>query len=177
MKYLSNTRPGSSSRKLLFVVVAIALLALVFVIDVRRREAEEQLKNLTVRLEQLQTGNSQQNQEAARRVVDQVRKLISIPEDVVPTVATIIDVESLREQNPFYNSAENGDHLVVTPERAILFSTEKNIILDVVPVQIQPTEGGLEGDVTGTPPAATPPPPPAPVETEPAEPVETEPAE
>lgn len=137
-------RSGSSARKTLLSIATIALIALVFVMDVRRRDAEEQLRNLTVRLEQLQGSNTQENQEAARRVVARVRELIDIPANVEPTVATIVDVEALRAQNPFYAKAQNGDHLVVTPERAILYSPSQDKILDVVPVQIQPADGSVQ---------------------------------
>ena len=60
--------------------------------------------------------------------------------DVEPTVATIVNVEELRKNNAFYNKAENGDHLVVTTERAILYDPDEDIILDVIPVQLQPAE-------------------------------------
>ncbi len=125
--------------KLLFPLLVIALVVLVVVLDTQRRQAEGELKNLTVRLEQLQ-GNSQENQERAKQIVTRVRTLIDIPADITPTVATIVDVEKLRAQNPFYNNAKNGDYLIVTPTRAILFDADRGVIIDVVPVQIQANE-------------------------------------
>ncbi len=122
--------------KTLLPVLLIALVLLVVVLDTQRRKAQTELKNLTVRLEQLQ-GNNAANQEKARSVVERVQKLMNIDVSVEPTVATIVDVEKLREQNPFYDKAENGDFLIVTPTRAILYREEENIILDVVPVQIE----------------------------------------
>lgn len=123
--------------KTLFPILLIALVVLVVVLDTQRRRAQTELHNLTVRLEQLQ-GNNAANQEKAKNVVLRVKKLMDIDTSVEPTVATIVDVEKLREQNPFYNKAENGDYLVVTQTRAILYREEENLILDVVPVQIEP---------------------------------------
>ena len=123
---------------MLTVIVIIALLALVVALEIKRKAVENQLQQLTIRLEQVQVGNSQQNQEAAKKVIAQVKRHFEIPEGVEPTVATIVDVKTLRARNPFYNRAENGDYLVVTPDRAILFSAKKDRILDVVPVQLQP---------------------------------------
>ena len=100
----------------------------------------EQLERVTIRLEQLQGGGTQENQEKAKRITRKVRILMDLG-DVEPTVATIVDVTSLRKQNSFYNKAENGDFLIVTPERAILYNEEKNRIIDVVPVQIKPNTG------------------------------------
>jgi hypothetical protein len=122
--------------KTLLPILLIALVVLVVVLDTQRRKAQTELKNLTVRLEQLQ-GNNAANQEKAKTVVERVKKLMDIDTSVEPTVATIVDVEKLREQNPFYNKAENGDFLIVTPTRAILYREEDNIILDVVPVQLE----------------------------------------
>lgn len=133
--------------KILFPLLVIALVVLVVVLDSQRRQAETELKNLTVRLEQVQ-GNTQENQERAKQIVDRVRTLIQIPDDVTPTVATIVDVEKLRAQNPFYNNAKNGDYLIVTQTRAILFDAEQNVIIDVVPVQIQQNAAGTESSDT-----------------------------
>lgn len=131
--------------KALLPIVLIVLVVLVVVLDTQRRSAQRELKNLTVRLEQLQ-GNDAANQEKARQVVTKVKKLMDIDTSVEPTVAAIVDVTKLREKNPFYNKAQNGDYLIVTASRAILYREEDNLILDVVPVQIeaQPTEGGAQ---------------------------------
>ncbi len=122
--------------KALFPLLLIVLVILAVTLDTQRRKAQTELKNLTVRLEQLQ-GNNAANQEKAKNVVEKLKKLMDIDVSVEPTVATIVDVEKLRKQNPFYEKAENGDFLVVTPTRAILYSEEENKILDVVPVQIE----------------------------------------
>lgn len=120
------------------MLLVLALIALVLFLDARRRSAEKMLQDLSVRYEQ-QTGSPAQGREVAKEVVARVRKLMKIPEGVEPTVATIVDVEQLRQRNSFYNKAKNGDHLIVTADRAILYDPAANIIIDVVPVQIQPT--------------------------------------
>ncbi len=124
-------------RKLLSLTFVVALIALVITLETRRQEAQKQLEQLTIRLEQLQ-GNSSQNREAAKSIIQKVQKHMAISMEVEPTVATIVNVEELRKKNSFYNKAENGDHLVVTTDRAILYDPDKDIILDVVPVQLQP---------------------------------------
>lgn len=136
--YAVSVLSSSSMRlKILFPLLVVALLALVVVLDGQRRKAETELTNLTVRLEQLQGGNDQTNREKAQQIIERVGRLIDLPTDVTPTVATIVDVEKLKAQNPFYAGASNGDFLVVTPTRAILFDAERDVIIDVVPVQIQ----------------------------------------
>ena len=127
---------AGSSRKLMTVAV-IALIALVGVVEAKRQAVQSQLEQLTVRLEQLQGGNTQQNQEEANQIIRKVRRLMVLDESITPTVATIVDVESLRQQNAFYDKAENGDYLLVTPDRAILYNESRNVIVDVVPVQLE----------------------------------------
>lgn len=131
--------------RVLLPLLVIALVVLLVIVEGRRRSAEEQLKQLSVRLEQLQ-GNTQENQQKAQEIVQRVRRLMDIPADVEPTVAAIVDVTQLRARNPFYNKAENGDYLLVTPTRAILFDPDRDVILDVVPVQIEPQEGAASSD-------------------------------
>ncbi len=129
---------SAAKAKFLMVLLVIALLGLLVLLDMRRRQAEEQLQQLTVRLEQLQGGNTEQNKQVAKQVVAKVRTHIVIPTDVEPTVAQIVDVQKLREKNPFYANAENGDYLIITPNRAILYSVKKDMIIDIVPVQLAP---------------------------------------
>ncbi len=148
--------PRPTKARPLSLLAIVALVALVIVIDMQRRAAEQQLQALSVRLEQVTSGGNQaQNREAAKAIVDKVRKLYTLPADIEPTVATIVDVDELRKRNPFYNKAENGDYLIVTTERAILYDPDNNVILDVVPVQIQqeaPAEEGAQPPAEETQP-------------------------
>lgn len=140
-----------SSSKTLSLLMIMGLLALVVVLDVKRRGAENQLAQLTMRLDQVNGGNNAKNLEAAKEIVAAVGKLMEVPKDVEPTVATIVDVESLRKQNDFYKQAENGDFLVVWPTRAVLYRKSANKIIDVVPVNLQAPQGqGQAGAATQT---------------------------
>ena len=130
---------AQSSRNFLVTLTIIGLLGLVGVLEMKRQAVAAQLQQLTVRMEQVTVDEeAAKNQELANQIIAEVRALIDMPTDIEPTVATIVDIDALRARNPFYNKAENGDYLIVTTDRAILFDADRNIILDVVPVQIQP---------------------------------------
>lgn len=131
---MEHTSSGSSFGKFIGVLIVIGLMVLVIFLDARRRDAERKLNELSV---QYGGAGQAQNREAAQAVIDKVRKLYTIPADVEPTVATIVDVNQLRARNAFYAKAKNGDHLIVTNDRAILYDPIANKIIDVVPVQIQ----------------------------------------
>jgi len=131
-----DTPTTSKSRaKPLVTAVILVLVLLLVVLGLKYSAAQAQLKQLSVRLSQ--GGGEEQNREAAKQVVDRVRRLYDLPATIEPTVATIVDVDALRKENAFYNKAENGDNLVITQDRAILYRPSQDKIIDVVPVQLQ----------------------------------------
>lgn len=132
------------NRKLLLVILVIGLAVLALINYQKRMELSTELKRLSVKMEQLQGGNAEEEAQA-KAIVAKVRQLMVLSGDVEPTVAKIVDIEALRKQNDFYKNAENGDYLVVTPLRAVLYDPEGNKILDVIPVQLQPVQQGNAG--------------------------------
>ncbi len=89
------------------------------------------------------------------RLVSQVSKLIVLPTDEQPTVATVSDIEKLKDQ-PFFAKAQNGNKVLIYTgaKKAILFDPIANKIVEVAPINI--------GDSTKTKQVA---PKPAPVVT------------
>lgn len=123
--------------KLLTLVLVVALAVLAFVNYTKRVQLASELKKLSVQMEQLQTGNNPESVAQARAIIDKVKAHMDIDTSIEPTVATIVDVEALRKNNEFYKNAKNGDNLIVTPTRAILYDPDRDMILDVVPVQLE----------------------------------------
>ncbi len=140
------------NKKVLSFILIVALAILAGVNYMKRMELATELKTLSVRMEQLQGGNNPQGVAQAKAIIEKVKRHILIPDGVEPTVATIVDVAALQKRNDFYKVAKNGDSLIVTPTRAILYSTDKDMILDVVPVQLQPNAAGASSSkpATGT---------------------------
>ena len=127
-------------KKLLVIVLILGLAILAYVNYAKSVELAAELKKLSVMNEQLQTGNNPESIAEAKAIIERVSRHITIPGDTEPTVATIVDVEALRAGNEFYANAKNGDHLIVTPTRAILYDPDKDIVIDVVPVQLTPPQ-------------------------------------
>lgn len=125
--------------RLIIPIALVVLVVVVIALDAQRRQAKAELQQMSVKLDQLEGGNTAENQQRAKEVVEMVKTHMELDTSVEPTVATIVDVEKLKAQNPFYNSAKNGDFLIVTPSRAILYDAGADKILDVVPVQIDQT--------------------------------------
>jgi hypothetical protein len=121
--------------KFFLSIVVVALSFLAGWNWYQRTEIEKQLSQ--VNPEQLK---STQDSVLAQEVVAKVKKHMTIDETIAPTIAKIADAEALRSKNPlFYKNAKNGDFVVITTTRAVLYSLENDVIIDVVPVQLQPT--------------------------------------
>jgi len=76
-------------------------------------------------------------QKEASELVSRVSKLIVLPEDEAPTIATVQDPELLKEQ-PFFAKAKKGDKVLIytNARKAILYDPVNNKIVEVAPVNI-----------------------------------------
>jgi hypothetical protein len=79
------------------------------------------------------------SQEVSRLVSD-VGKLMILPTNEVPTIASVADVELLRNQ-PFFHLAENGDKVLIynQAKKAILYRQKIHKIIEVAPVNVTPS--------------------------------------
>lgn len=140
---VGSTPSGGEGMKLkgphvFLLVVAVIGIGLFLWSEMNRRQALQQLSQTRQELEQLQAGSTEQSGEAlANEVLGKVRSLMDLPTEPQPTVATIVDVEKLKQTNPFFEQAKNGDHLILTDDRAILYDSVRNVIIDVAPFQLQ----------------------------------------
>lgn len=79
--------------------------------------------------------------ESTESILDEVRKLYAIPEDETPTIATVQDIEKLRDQ-PFFDGAQNGDILIVfeSSSQAILYRSSERRLVRVGPISVDDTQ-------------------------------------
>lgn len=84
---------------------------------------------------QSKTGTS--NAAADARVLAQVEKLIELPKDESPTLATVSDKSKLSSQN-FFRNAQNGDRLIifVKSKKVILYRPTENKIIEVGTISV-----------------------------------------
>lgn len=73
-----------------------------------------------------------QAQAEANALVAKVSKLMTLPTDETPTIATVTDVSIVADQ-PFFKNAQNGDKVLIYQKagKAILYRESENKIIEV----------------------------------------------
>lgn len=94
-------------------------------------------------------------QEEKRDILEKVGKLVDVPTNENPTIATISDKDKLQNQiknQPFFSKAENGDKVLVFPQakKAILYRPTINKVLDMVAISLSTESATIPGIVAGT---------------------------
>lgn len=106
---------------------------------------------------QLQQDPREQVQAEIDTLVARIGELMVLPEGEQPTVATVSDIELLREQ-PFFANAKNGDRVLIytSARKAILYDPVANKIVEIAPInigenQINPPESEVIPEPTPEP--------------------------
>lgn len=71
-------------------------------------------------------------EEKIRKVIDEIGKTIILPQNEIPTVATVADPEKLRDQ-PFFANAAVGDQVLIytTSKKAVLYRPSVHKVVEV----------------------------------------------
>lgn len=125
--------------KLPYIIVFIFALISFFWFQ-KYKEARKQLRD-PQRVQQAQI----------RAIVEKVGKLIDLPADEEPTLATVTDLDKLSDQ-PFFANAQLGDKVLIyiKNQKAILYRPSENKIINLSTIE---TEGKAAGTSTKRPAA------------------------
>jgi hypothetical protein len=87
--------------------------------------------------QQANVNSPEQSQKELDEVVAKVGKLMVLPADETPTLATVSDPEKLKDQK-FFANAKTGDKVLIysRAQKAVLYSPSLNKIIEVAPVNI-----------------------------------------
>lgn len=71
----------------------------------------------------------------AEQVVKELSRLMIVPDEPAPILATVSDRDQLQDQ-PFFRNAQNGDQVVIFPAsmRAVLYRPSEKRIVDIAPL-------------------------------------------
>ncbi len=149
------TSPQSRGNPLMRVVISIAILAILgagaFAYYTMRGTGN------SVNTGKMASSTSETvNTEALEGIVLRVQKLIMIPSEQ-PVIYTVDNAKELTAQQAFFTGAEDGDILLVFPkaEKAILYSSARNIIVNVGPITYDNTANAAAATTATTTPTET----------------------
>lgn len=76
-------------------------------------------------------------EQESKRIVDEVGKMIVLPQNENPQIATVSDVTKLKEQS-FFSQAKNGDIVLIytQAQKAVLYDPAQKKIVEVGPINI-----------------------------------------
>lgn len=79
---------------------------------------------------------SAQSTKNSKILIDKINRLILLPKNEPPSIATINNVVQLQKQSSFYKDARNGDVLLIyfQAKKAFIYDPEQNIIVNTGPV-------------------------------------------
>lgn len=132
--------------KLAIILVAVGAIGVGIYYYLQYDKAQKLLKNPTLAAQTEQ-----------KTLIDKVGKLIELPQDEEPTVATVSDITKLKGQ-PFFAKAQNGFKVLIysKAKRAILYDPKNNKIIEVGPINIgQSADPQKPAGDQSVPPAAT----------------------
>jgi hypothetical protein len=102
-------------------------------------------------LDQIKKNPNKVSQDETRALIDKVGKLIVLPSNEDPTIATVTDLSKLKEQVFFANAKEGDKVLIYTnAKKAILYNPTDNKIVEVAPVNIGDNTANNANSVSGT---------------------------
>ena len=133
-----NTSGGKKSKQLsrkgkakviILVLIIVALAGGGVYFANKYNQAQKEVKRLS---------NPQEAaKQATKDVTDAVGKLVEIPTNETPTLATVSDASKLKNQS-FFANAENGDKVLIFAQarKAILYRPSTNKVIEIAPVSI-----------------------------------------
>ncbi len=132
---LFSSHLSSKYQKLIIVFIVTTLLGLAvsFFLFNQYSKTQKELKSLKKGLTEAQKPKEQTNDVA--KIVAEVGKLIKLPEGEVPSIATISNIEKLKDQ-PFFQNGRNGNILLVynKASKAILYDPLEKRVIEVAPL-------------------------------------------
>lgn len=110
----------------LFIVVLVALSGFLVYQYIHSQNEVKRLSN-----------PQESAREETRQLTAKLGRLVEIPTNETPTIATVSDVSKLKDQ-PFYAKAQNGDKVLIFSQakRAFLYRPSTDKVIELAPINI-----------------------------------------
>lgn len=138
MQELSHTSPSTLKKRsnkttAVLLLIVIMLIAALTLTGLQYKKTKDTLKKLS---------SAEGQQELAKKetnaLLEKVGKLMVLPGDEDPIVATITDKDLLSKEQPFYANASNGDRVIayIRARKAIIYDPIRNVIVNAGPIYV-----------------------------------------
>ena len=127
--FVNKTQHNSKKFKILFILLIILCIALVATLISRH--------NINKKIDLLDANKqSERNKQETAALVKKISKLIVLPSDETPTVATITDAVGLAKNQSFYKGSQDGDKVLIyfKAQKAYIYSPTLDRLINVGPV-------------------------------------------
>jgi len=128
---MEGEKPKGKLSKVLLVVAVVVILALAGA-----------AVYFFIQYQGIKKNPNQVAQAQVNKIVKEVGKLITFPNDETPTLATVQDKDKLKDQ-PFFANVKNGDVILIytKAKKAIVFREKEDKIINVGPISIDQQNG------------------------------------
>ena len=163
--------PAPQERKLLnkpaigataIAVLAIAAAGFVYMQSLKANNRVAQLQRQLAEVQAARQnpqvlGDATNANTEASQLLAEVGKLMVLPENEQPTIATVTDLEKLKDQ-PFFAKAQVGDKVLIytSAKKAILYRPTENKIIELAPLSVSQPAAQTKKQPSGTSAKATP---------------------
>ena len=130
---VAPTQAKKEVPKLLVGVIVVVVIVLLVGLGLLLRDRSN-LKHEVSKLSQSQT----QAVDEAKQLNSDVAKLVELPNDEVPTIGTVADVNKLKQQSVGFENAKTGDKLLIytRSQRIIVYRPETKKIVGIVQISL-----------------------------------------
>lgn len=113
---------------------AVLLIALVIVLALTSAYFYKKSRSLNT--------TDQASQAEVKSLIEKVSRILVVPTDETPTVATVSDPEALKDQ-PFFAGAKKGDKVLIysNAKKAVLYDPVADKIITVAPLNTESAAG------------------------------------
>jgi hypothetical protein len=146
---LAGPTVSKPSKTFLFLVSAIVLVlfSAAVALAFKNQQLSKQLSSVKSQLssqgQNSPNGSPLGSSDEVKQLVDAVGKLIILPSDEQPTIATVTDLAKLQGQ-PFFANAQVGDKVLIyqNAAKAILYRPSTNQVIELAPLNLGSSVSG-----------------------------------
>ena len=130
----------------LLIVVIVGAVVVIGGKDEKKNSTQEKQFAIEKTETKKDTPVKEKEAEEGQTLLERVGRLIELSSEEEPMIATIENVKKLRQEQPFFKNAENGDEVLVYQDKAIIYSIKNDILVNVGPVYADSAEQEKENN-------------------------------